>query len=366
MERLRPARVVSPGIILRREIAARDWNQKDLAAIMGRPQQAISEIIRGTKQITPETALELSEAFGTSPEFWMNLETNYRLHLAEKQKDRKQIAMKSELYSRVPVSELLRHGWIKAADSTEKLVAEVMSFLQISSLKDRPEFAVNFRHSDKKEPEYYAKLAWIRRVEYLAAVQRVNEFSAAKLEQSLPALMNLSVDETGIVRVPGFLLDLGVHFVIVPHLPRTYIDGAMFPGTNPIVALTLRYNRLDNFWFTLAHELAHILAGHQQVRVDEQGFENETGDSEEAAANAMARDWLLPPGPYRRFVDRQRPYFSGESIRTFALSQSRHPSIVLRRLQHEDLVHFKNLRRIHVTVRDRLKNFIDKPYPAPE
>jgi addiction module HigA family antidote len=82
MEGLRPSRVVRPGIILRREIEARGWTQKDLADIIGRPQQTISEIVRGTKQITPETGLELSDAFGISSEFWMNLETNYRLHLA--------------------------------------------------------------------------------------------------------------------------------------------------------------------------------------------------------------------------------------------------------------------------------------------
>jgi addiction module HigA family antidote len=79
-----PARVTPPGVILKRELEARGWTQNDLAEIMGRPSQAISEIIRGTKQVTPETALELAQAMGTSPEFWTNLEINYRLHLARK------------------------------------------------------------------------------------------------------------------------------------------------------------------------------------------------------------------------------------------------------------------------------------------
>ena len=79
---LRPARLVLPGRILKQELDARDWTQRDLAAILGRPEQAISEIVNGTKQITPETSLELSQAFGTSPEFWHNLEANYRLELS--------------------------------------------------------------------------------------------------------------------------------------------------------------------------------------------------------------------------------------------------------------------------------------------
>jgi addiction module HigA family antidote len=78
---LQPARVVPPGRILGNELKARGWTQRDLAAMMGRPVQAISAIVRGVQQITPETAIELSEALGTSPEFWMNLETNYRLFL---------------------------------------------------------------------------------------------------------------------------------------------------------------------------------------------------------------------------------------------------------------------------------------------
>lgn len=84
---LRPARVVSLGRILSRELEARSWTQKDLAEIIGRPIQTINEIIQGTKQVSPATALELANAFNTSPEFWMNLEANYRLHLARKERD---------------------------------------------------------------------------------------------------------------------------------------------------------------------------------------------------------------------------------------------------------------------------------------
>jgi addiction module HigA family antidote len=78
-----PARVPSSGHILSRELDARGWTQKDLAEIMNYPAQAIDEIIRGIKQITPELAHDLSEALGTSPNFWANLESKYRLHSAK-------------------------------------------------------------------------------------------------------------------------------------------------------------------------------------------------------------------------------------------------------------------------------------------
>ncbi|MBO3459096.1 HigA family addiction module antitoxin [Aetokthonos hydrillicola Thurmond2011] len=83
--KLAPARVPTPGKILNRELEARAWTQKDLAQIMSRPVQAINGIIRGSEQITPETAIELSQALGTSAEFWRNLEAKYRLHVARKE-----------------------------------------------------------------------------------------------------------------------------------------------------------------------------------------------------------------------------------------------------------------------------------------
>ena len=103
---LTPARAISPGRILQRELNARGWTQKDLAAITMRPPQAINEIIKGTKQITPETARELSAALGTTAEFWANLEANYRLHLAKKKQKEEEIKRRSRLYSLAPISDV--------------------------------------------------------------------------------------------------------------------------------------------------------------------------------------------------------------------------------------------------------------------
>jgi addiction module HigA family antidote len=105
---LTPARAISPGRILQRELDARAWTQKDLAEITNRPAQTINEIIKGTKQITPETARELSAALGTTAEFWTNLETNYRLNLAKKKQKEEEIERRSRLYTLAPISELIK------------------------------------------------------------------------------------------------------------------------------------------------------------------------------------------------------------------------------------------------------------------
>jgi HTH-type transcriptional regulator/antitoxin HigA len=79
----RPAQVFPPGDFLREELEAREWTQSTLAKILGRPLQSINAIVNGKKEITPQTAVELGAAFGTSPELWLNLETAYRLSLVK-------------------------------------------------------------------------------------------------------------------------------------------------------------------------------------------------------------------------------------------------------------------------------------------
>ena len=109
---IRPARAIAPGRIILRELEARGWTQQDLAAILGRPEQMVSEIIQAKKHISAETARQLAKAFGTSPDVWMNLETQYRLLLAEKGENEAKIERRSKLFDFAPVNELIKRGWI--------------------------------------------------------------------------------------------------------------------------------------------------------------------------------------------------------------------------------------------------------------
>ena len=88
-ETIVPAMVFPPGDSIREELRARGWTQRVFAKRLGRPTQAVNEIIRGRRQITAETALALGESLGTSAELWMGLEGRYRLHLARNNRKRK-------------------------------------------------------------------------------------------------------------------------------------------------------------------------------------------------------------------------------------------------------------------------------------
>jgi HTH-type transcriptional regulator / antitoxin HigA len=358
-QKLTPARVPTPGKILSRELEARGWTQKDLAEIMGRPVQTINEIIRGSKQITPETAIELSQALGTSPEFWTNLEAKYRLHLAGKEKKEQDIARKSQLYTVAPISELIKNKWIQATDSIDELEQEVCNYLGISSLDEIPQLAVNFRCSEHREPEETSQIAWVKRVEYLAKQQTIASFERKQLEAAIPEILACAKQVESIVKIPKLLADLGVHFVIVPHLKKTYLDGvAHYLNDKPIIALTLRYDRIDSFWFTLMHELAHIVLGHQGIYLDNlDALEN---NDKEKEADKEAANWLIEPQAFQVFVSRFKQYFSRQAIEEFAYTHRRDPGIILGRLQHDKLVEHKNLRALLVKVSPLLENWIDK------
>lgn len=360
---LRPTRAVPPGRIIERELDARGWTQKDLADIMDRPAKTINQIVRGQKQITPDTAHQLAEAFGTSPELWSNLETAYRLHLASlQQQDQEKIARRSRLYSLAPVAEITRRSWIKKTDSLEELEQEICEFLEIESTDQQPKVAANLRHAQVRGPELAAQQAWIQRVKHLAASQDLGTFDTNKLQQALPKLLSLSEHIQDLVQVPPLLLSLGCHFVIVPHLPQTYLDGAAFQlNEHPVVALTLRYNRIDSFWFTLLHELAHIIAKHDGVFLE--NLDEYVDSPVEAQANRMAQDWLIAPTQLQAFVRTTRPYFSRAKIIRFAESLGRHPGIVLGRLQRDKLVDYRNLRSLLVPVTPYLEPWVDVAVP---
>jgi len=360
----RSARVPSPGRIIRRELEARGWSQNDLAEVMERPPQAISQIVQERKQITPETALQLAAAFGTSEEFWINLETRYQLHRKRQESDQTEIIRRSKLYSIAPVTELLRRHWIGVADSIDELEQRVCHFLEITSLDEQPALVANFRQAGQREPEIVAQVAWVQRVKCLTRDQTVADFDLERAKSALPALLALASKEENVAQVPSFLKSMGIRFVIVPHLPHTYLDGAalLFNG-HPIVALTLRYNRIDSFWFTLLHEIAHILARHPAKMYLDNLDEQDKNDIE-AEANQMARNWLIDPGLLSNFTHATKPYFSRAKILAFAQRINRHPGIVLGRLQYEQLVPYENLRTLLVKIQPYLDAWVDNPGPV--
>jgi len=362
MSELTPASPRSPGSVLKRELEARGWSQKDLAEILGRPAQVITEIVRGTKQITPDTALELAEAFGTSARLWTNLETEYRLFLAQSRRVAGSvIERRAKIFDRLPVSELVRRGWIKGSRNVDELEQQVFAFLAVSSLQEEPSLAVSYRKSTDSDDVAAAQRAWLRRVEIVAQDQHVAaKFSAAKLRRAVPSLKALSTELGGIAKVPTLLAELGVRFIVVRHLPKTKVDGAaMYIANQPLVALTLRFDRIDWFWFTLMHEIAHLALGHKSGHLDTFG-EGTSEDEDEAAADKFASDALLSTEAVKSFARKHSGPISRSAVEGFAEEQGVHPGIVVGRLHFLGLIPYSHLRGYLEKVSDLLLEWTDR------
>lgn len=357
MMKYRPARIVSPGQIIKDELDERGWTQKDLAEIMGRPYQAINEIVRSTKQITPQTARELAQAFGTSPEFWLNLEMKYQLHKSPKEEKEQKIARKSWLYSFLPVKDLIKRNWINGSNNISELEKQICDFLDINSVDQLPTLSVNFRQSIARSPEEAPAVAWVKRVEQLIVGQEVNEYDQSKIDDIIQGMKTLMNDAGRVAEVPGLLNEYGIYFIIVPHLPKTYLDGASFElNGHPIIAMTLRYDRIDSFWFTLLHELAHIALGHEG-HLDY--FDSGNEDVFEQEANKLASEWLIDQVALEEFINISLPHVSKDEVIAFSKRQNIHPGIVLGQLHKRGIVPYKNMRSFLEKVSLYLMEWID-------
>jgi HTH-type transcriptional regulator / antitoxin HigA len=164
--------------------------------------------------------------------------------------------------------------------------------------------------------------------------------------KAIRELVSLSVHSDGPARVQPFLADRGIAFVTVPHLPHTYLDGAVLwprPG-RPVLAMTLRYDKLDNFWFVLLHEIGHIVKAHgadRQRCIFDALDMPPGGDAFEQEADAFAAAALLPAD----FNLHRREDLTAADIVSYAQAHAVSPAIVAGRIQHErkDYRTFANL-----------------------
>lgn len=359
MATLVPAEVFPPGDIIREELEARDWTQADLAEIMGRPIQAIGEIVRGKKRVTEETARELELAFGIDAEIWLRNEALYRLHKVSNPSPA--IARRARLRQKFPaVREMVRRGWITNSSDPAELENQVLRYFDIPDLEAEPKL---YRHAAKRTgyPTTIrgSQLAWLFRVRQIAEAMTVRPYSERLLRDALVTLSALRVSAEEVRQVPKILADCGVRFVIVEPMPGSKIDGVTFwlDDKTPVIGLSLRLDRIDNFWFVLAHEIEHVLNKHGRTEAiidtklgdPSETLEQDIAEEERIASDAAA-EFCVPRDQMADFIIRHRPLFSDEKIVGFAHAMQVHPGIVVGQLQRA-LRDYRVFRKHLVSVR---------------
>lgn len=331
------AEVFPPGEFLREELEARNWTQTELAEIIGRPVRLINEIIAGKKAITPETAIQLGESLGTGPEVWMNLESQYQLSKVRSADDL--IARRASLYNRFPVREMIKRGWITASKSVDVLEQQFREFFKIEQLDESVVFAHAARKTEAETAPSSLQLAWLYRARQVASELVIGPYSEVGLRNMLPRLSALRTAPEETRHVARILDECGVRFVVVEPIAGSKIDGACFwlPNEQPVVAMTLRLDRIDNFWFVLRHELEHVLQGHGRDQyILDQEIESEAADQvneEEQVANQAAAEFCVEQAEIQNFVARVAPFFKEERVLRFAQRLAIHPGLVVGQLQ---------------------------------
>jgi HTH-type transcriptional regulator/antitoxin HigA len=351
-----PAEVFPPGEFLREELEARSWTQQELADILDRPPRLISELIAGKRAITPETAKGLGEAFGTSPDYWMNLESQYQLSKVTVPNDH--VARKARLYTQFPVREMLRRGWVRTSESVEVLEQRFCEFFNIADVSSIPELSHAAKKTHAMTDTTPLQLAWLFRVRAIANQQVVPTYSKAKLLAAIEALRKLILSPEEVRHAPRILAETGVRLVFVESLAGSKMDGACFwlDDAKPVIGMTLRFDRIDNFWFVLRHEIEHVLRedgkaeNRPVIDTDVGGDSKEELPECERLANAAGADFCVPSVELDDFIARVQPYFSEERVLRFAQRIQVHPGLVVGQLQRR-LGRHDFLRKHQVKVR---------------
>ena len=297
--------------------------QKDLAEILGGKNRA-SEVLAGKRSLTLPMIRALHEKLAIPPELLIR-EPDAEYGAGEVEIDKAAERL------------VAQRGWVPTGDSVAEWLKRLMAPAGSPALlKNTVTFGATARTNRTNV------WLWLARVREVADSRTYLQERYSKDTLSMDLLKyvaKLSWMDKGLRNAKDFLEERGIAVVIEPHLPKTFVDGAAMLGRSgaPVIGLTLRENRLDNFWFTLIHELVHVWKHLDPVKCRAIADENiEKADDSEATereANALASEILIPAAIWRRSAARLKP--SAQSIQALASQLQIHPAIVAGRVRYE-------------------------------
>ena len=327
-----------PGYYIKEEMAARGWLQRDLAFVLGVPEQGVNMILSGKRSISPSMARALADAFDTDKEFFARLQLAYEM--AHVPAPAPGIATLGTLQSQYPVREMVKRGWLAKADA-RAMEQQLVSFFEVTTSDEIPYLAHAARKGRYEERQIPPpQLAWLFRVRQIARSIAVPAYSERALSAATGKLELLLRAPEETRHVPRIMTECGVRYVVVQSLPKARIDGVCFwLDGSPVIGMSLHRDTIDNFWFVLRHEIEHVLrrdGQHDEVIDENLAREPETGIAnppEEIAANEAAANFCAPGQKLESFLLRKRPYYYEKDVVAFARLHQRHPGLIVGQMQ---------------------------------
>lgn len=338
-----------PGETVLEYLGFYEWSQRELARRIGLAPKTISEICNGKAPITPNTALALEKVFRRPAHFWLNLQRNFDEAIARHRESSK-AADWSQWAKRFPLREMRRLNFSLPPGHSE--AEALLSFFGVSSPESWEAVwasaSVAYRQTRRFKTTEESIAAWVRETEIVAKGLNVAPFDESRLLSSMSELRHMTRRRAEEIMEPvqQMCAAAGLAVVWVPELRNTGISGCArwLSDKRALIGLTLRYKTDDQLWFTLFHELAHVLLHrHKRAFVIDNAakdLEDPVVDPEmqqlEMEANRFAADILIPPKLLGEFV--RMEIFTNESIHDFAELLGVGPGIVVGRLQFDGIL----------------------------
>lgn len=327
-----------PGYYIKEIVEGMGLTQEDFAKRLGTTPKNLSLVVRGEQSLSVDMAMKLSKMLGTSISYWQNLQSAYDGFEA-------QIAADEELEEEKAVLKDLGYGYFKdhfglpdLPRKTKEQVEQVRVFLGVSSLcvlRNR-DMAVSFRSAAQDMDSVHIERAnaMVQIATNEALRENAPKFNKLKFEKAVQYALTQTTNHTGFYPlVKNAFYEAGVVLILLPNLPGSKMNGATKRiGSSVMLLVNDRRLYADTFWFTLLHEVGHIVHGDFGI-----SFEGDAGDCEESA-DRYAQDALIDPKSYESFLQYYGLRFSPQSIKSFAESIKRDPGIVLGRLQNDGYV----------------------------
>jgi HTH-type transcriptional regulator/antitoxin HigA len=333
------------GQLLTALLAERGWTKRTLAVVLDVGEATVTRLISDKQPIDAKLAVVLEEIFGVPADRFLMLQKEFDLaHARFTAQPDPGRANRARLYGDLPVAEMIKRGWISAENlrDTQKVESELMRFFGVNRIEDieiLPHAAKKTAVSSEATP---AQVAWLYRVKQIAADMLVAPYSPQAVKAAVVKLRSLIGSPEGVAKVPRIMAECGIRFVLVETLVAAKIDGVCFwlNDHSPVIGMTLRFDRIDNFWFVLRHEIEHVLRLHglsaAMLDAELEGDRAGTGPDvteEERVANAAAQEFCVPEASLDAFIARKAPFFSERDMIGFARVLKVHPGILAGQIQ---------------------------------
>ncbi|MCX2478564.1 HigA family addiction module antitoxin [Pedobacter sp. MC2016-15] len=344
-----PAKAIHPGEILIDELKDRAISQKDFSQQTGIPITQLNEIIKGKRAINADIAHLISKALKMDAILWMNLQSNYDLDLEKiREKTQRQLIAMDKwdmIKDHIPLPFFKKEKIITGNPTVDipniYTIYGVRNSDELIAVYSMPAYA-RFRKSEKLAIDKLNVIGWVKLVHFKSLQIKVNPFNLACKEPLIEELKQIfKANRNTVESTKKILLKYGIKLVIQPHPEKCAVDGiAFWSDGNPAIGVSLRHKRVDNFAFTILHELGHIflhLVNNNNAEFIDLDSETEYGQSsEEKEANNFSKNTLIPLAEWKEFMSKKSSNIHKEKVvQDFANAQNIHPAIVYGRFSIE-------------------------------